>query len=265
MSIYREPITAKISASFHGRNTVNLHDYEMLSDKVARVILSTSGRMDRDELLAKTSGMFGGLATPVRGSFRRVTDHAIVGFVVAAKEVRAFDPTTEGQKYRAIASNILMDKADETTWEMKEGASGKYLCRQGVEDLSELTASLRVHRPGLPTLAHVEVSSITQQEFVSFVDTSSGDMDNGFVVAAHGDDLEVFSYTSKDLVIASKASVVQAVHFDADDLPEFKEVSIAKLSPESKEALIEYYKFAYRYAPDYVNKILEVIDQQAAA
>lgn len=265
MSVYRENVAAELSSVFQSRNTLNLHDYEMLSDKVARVVLSTSGSMDKDQILSKISTMFGGLATPVRNSFRKLTDNSLVGFLVAAKEVRPFDPVTEGQKYRALASNILMSKDDQTTWELKEGASGKYLCRQGVEDLSELTAAVRSHRVGIPTLANIEVSTISPQEFVGFVGADSGDMDYGFVVARTENDIEVLSLNTKSSVVTSKTSVVQAIHFDGDELPEMKDAAIAKLSPESVDSLKSYYTKLYAYAPDYLAKVIDVIEQQAAA
>lgn len=262
--MYHEPKVAdQIAASFASRQTVSLADYEMLDERTVRVILSTSGAFDRESLQAKTAELFKGLATPVRNSFRRLTDNSVVGFVVGVRTVRDYDAAVDGTKYRAIASNILMDKGDSSTWELREGASGDYLCRTGIEDLSELAQTIYVRRVGVPALASVAVAAVQPKEFAAFVDVEAGEMDYGFVTASDGDTLSVVSSTSRKVCTVPTACVVQAAHMADDEQPVVAGIEAAALN--DAQTMIDYYTKAYGYAPEYLAKVIEIINQHAAA
>lgn len=257
MNVYREFDSTAITSKLN-RSTASLTDYEMINEKTAKVVIATTGQFSKDSFLQTVATMFDGLATPVRNSFKKITDHAVVGFVTSVREIRDYNESNDTLRYRAIASNILMDKDDESTWELREGASGKYLARQGVEDLSELANRAYTRKVGVPSLASIAVASVTPQEFVAYVDSTEGDMDYGFVVSRSDNELQVMASSSEELTTISYDQVVHAAHLDADELPTVKGKVLA--AADDKAAMIDYYKQVYAFDPSYVQLIIEQIE-----
>lgn len=247
-------------------NSVSLADHQMVTENVARVVIATTGDFTQDTLAAKIAKLFKGYATPIRNSFRQLTASSVTGFVSSVQETRIYEEASEAAKYKLIATNILMDKEDETTWEMKESAGGKYLVRQGFEDLSELARHMSHRRVGAPTLASVQVASVSPREFVAFVDTASMEMDYGMVVAAtKAGLLEVVATRSGEAVLVDKQVVVSAVYLDAEDQAQIKAPKQTLTAATDKKDMIDYYKQAYPYSKEYIDLIVQQINSMAVA
>src|ERR1700676_2545328 len=131
-------------------NTVSITDYQMKTATLAKVIVSFTGKQTKDELRASLLQKFDGLAAPVEDSFRIVKAGVAVGFIRANKEVRVVNDKELRASYRVMSSNIMMDNADKSLWEIREGKAGKFLARHGHEDLSELVNASVNRRSDVP-------------------------------------------------------------------------------------------------------------------
>src|SRR5690606_20902696 len=115
--------------------TLNLQDYDMVTPSLAKVVVTLTGNIPtKEEVRAEMAGLFKDLASPVLNSFREIENtgpiRTIVGFVKTCAAVKDIDgKPVEGM--RVVASNILMDEQDKSLWEIRNGATGKYLVLQG--------------------------------------------------------------------------------------------------------------------------------------
>jgi hypothetical protein len=245
--------------------TVALTDYQMVRDNLARVVIAKTGDWTKDEFLQQVTSMFNSLAIPVRDSFKELAgSNTVVGFVYSTPDIRTFETEDEG-KYRALASNILMDTEDRTTWELKEGASGKYLCRHGMEDLSELAQGICTRRGNSPRLSSIAISAgVAPQEFVAWVDSDEGEVSYGYAVERDEDSgkLSVLSSTTNEVKEISEDLVVHAVHLNGEDQ---KMANMTLAANSDKGNMTEYYKKLFSYAPEYVAEIIKMINQHSFA
>jgi hypothetical protein len=174
---------------------------------------------------------------------------------------------------------MFMDKEDESLWELKEGAGGKYLARHGHDDLSTLIEKARVSpRGSVPRMAAIVNSSVSQNDMVAFVSATrwTAEVDYGFCVGQNNDGtLRILSSMTKDVVAVDPQVVVASYEIDKADLPRIPKDKVrvsagndplAAEQPLSGKPLgwEEYYKLAYCYAPEYVDKVIEQIRQMSA-
>lgn len=248
--------------------TTNLQDFKLVTPSLARVCLTISGNVPtRDQVRASIADLFKGHASPVVNSFRQLTTaghmQVVVGFVKTLHEVRDLDTATQ-KGMKAMASNLLMDEADKSLWEIRKGSSGsQYIVKQGDEDLSELATSLYQRKAGMPTLANVQDEPAAAKEFAAFIDLASEELQHGFVVSSEGDKMLVIAHGDDTPKEISTAQLVQVAHLDAED---YKKAGIEMAaSGMDRNAMVEYYKKAYGYSPEYVQQIIEMIDQHAFA
>jgi hypothetical protein len=242
--------------------TVSITDYRLKSPTLAKVIISYTGEVDGKFIAASLSKQMGYQATPVEASFKKIKEGVAVGFIRANKEVRSVSKAEVTAKYRVMSSNILMDKEDNSLWDVKEGSAGKYLARHGKEDLTALVEASVQRRSDIPALRHITIAKAATSEVVAFVD-DEGDVDHGFAVATSDDKVEVLSFNRRipvtvdyDSVISiSPVQIKAALH---------KEV-LASLSPEQKKQSKEYYSALYGYAPEYLRQINKMIDEGTVA
>jgi hypothetical protein len=247
--------------------TLNVNDYEMVTPTLARVMLTYTGNvpMAQEEVRAGISKLFEGQASPVAESFRKVKDGVIAGFVKTAREVREFDSgaVTAG-KMKEMAANLLMDKTDESLWEKKSGASGDYLVRQGNDDLSGLVHLATNKQIGQPTFAHLASMPAEPKEFAAFVSIDSEEVEHGYVVASADGKMTVVPVGSDDAVEVQTAQLVEVINLDGEDAKAAGTVMAAEVAAD-KSAMIEYYRKMFSYAPDYVQKIVDIINQHSFA
>ena len=248
---------------------VSVSEYTMLSPKVARVIANTVGRMTQSELSDRIGAIFGNRATAVRSSFRWLQENrSAMGFVSLQTPVRAFDQKDVGTKYQAIKANMFMDKADESVWEVKPGSGGSYLARTGEDNLAELIEASRISpRGNVPRMSSIVAASAKPKEMVAFVDLKNGVVDYGFclsVDASTGDHIVVSTTTNQptDVMAASVVGVYEV------DIPANVHKAVAGnvvLAAGDKSGMIEYYRRAYGYAPDYLAKVIDEINAMSVA
>ena len=244
--------------------TVAINDYRMVSPNVAEVVVSTTGKMKPMEIAAKLVKVMNESATPIHGSFRWVKDNIAVGFVSTAAAPRLIESESELSGYRHVASNMYLDESDESLWELRNGAGGKYLARKGSDELPEVLSSVRRPRgAGVPSTASIQRPEPEANEFVCFVN-SKAEIDYGFVV---GKD------KNQNLAVVNEACVAdRAISVDPKMVVSFEQV---QLPPHSKmptlagvpdaATMIDYYRKAYFYNGDYLKKVIETINDQAAA
>ncbi len=230
--------------------------------------MAFTGHHDRQSLNDAITAKLKYLATPVENSFRIIKAGVAVGYVRASTEVRVVEDAKELRaSYKVMASNILMDNADRTLWELKEGAAGKFLARHGNEDLSELVESACMYRSEVPRISQLAQASVAHREFVAFA-SASGDMDYGFCVStnAKAGSIKVVSSTSGLPVVIPESVVASVIPVGAAKIPlsAHKRIVEAGISRDDAKQEIEYYKRLYSYAPDYLSEVIKQIEGTAA-
>lgn len=247
--------------------TVSITDFEMKSDTLAKVIVSFTGRFNKDAIRASLLAKLNGLAAPVENSFRMIKAHntggVAVGFLRANKEVRVVEPQELRANYRVMSSNIMMDNKDKSLWSVKEGRSGKYLARHGNEDLSELVSASTNRRSDVPGLRHLSVAKAAAGEFVAFVG-KTGDMDYGFAVRANADKVQVISHTTHTPMVVAYDMVASICQVPVPR--EFaKQMTKAGISRADKDQANEYWRQLYSYDTAYMNDVIEQVNEDTVA
>ena len=252
-------------------SAATIHEYNMVAKGLARVTCSVNRDASREQIAASVNEALQGAGNVVPGSFRILSGDTAVGFVAASREVRPIEKISEiAKNYRVLSSNVYLDNDDKSLWDLKEGASGKYLVRNGVDDLESLIQASRVSPTGsIPRLSRVAVAAVEKHEFVAFVKQTNWTTDvaygfcvkanaNGTMTLATEDGLET---VSNDTVVGSyvtEGKKPQAIKSSAFDQP-IKDMK-------------DYYRLAYgdqdggkgdQAQQDYVDAIIEQIDQMA--
>jgi hypothetical protein len=249
-------------------NTVAITDYKIdpASPNLAQVVISYTGKFDKETLRASLREKFDNRVAPVEDSFHEIKAGAAVGFLRANREVRMPDTQELRASYRKVgASNIMMSDADNSLWEVKEGKSGKYLARTGQEDLSELVQASVNRRTDIPGLRHLATASVANNEFVSFV-SKSGDLDHGFVMATNKENTKIklvsFATRTDTIVPLENVTAISRV-----PLPQsfVQQMATAGISREEKSQASDYWKKLYEYAPNYLSDVLDQVDHDTVA
>ncbi len=253
--------------------TVSLQDHKMVTPTLARVVLSWTGTQpDRSEVNASISNLFSGLASPVESSFRSLQSGPVnvtIGFVKANREVKEYTQEIAANqgRYKAMASNLLMDREDQSLWEVHSGSTGKFLVKKSNEDLSELVHLATSRKATLPTLAQVASVPAEIQEFAAFVDPNVQEVMHGYIVGRTNDGrVRVLSFEGdgQDQELDEEL-LVEVVNLDGKD----QEAAKIKMSAEvaaDRGALVSYYtKMFGAYAPDYLKRVIEMIDSHSIA
>ena len=246
--------------------SASLTEFTMISDNVARVIATFVGQMDKEDASDRVTAVLGGRAHPIKSSFRWLTPGRVaIGYVALTRAVRAF--IGEGKGYHKIKANMFMDPRDESLWELKPGTGGKYLARQGTDNLAELLeASRQSPRGSIPRMSMVLSASVQKQNFVAFVDTKAEMLDHGFCVESKEDGGFTVVSALTGLPVEVPGTAVVSVH--TVDLPDRIRAAI---TPKTKvkaafdtSTMIDYYKRAYNFDPAYVELVIKQIEQMAA-
>ena len=251
-----------------GTFTLNVNDYEMLTPSLAKVVITTTGEApSKSTIHQQMAKLFNGLASAVDDSFRMLTRSgdvkSIVGFVKANREVKPYEEQEVTAKMKVMASNLLMDQEDKSLWEVREGASGRYLCRQGQDELSELVHLATASKVGVPHVSQLAMASVLKNEIAAYVNVETEEVEHGFVIQANKTNTEfkILPFGSDTTIAVAGIQLVHVEHLDAEDQPKGMEMA----SGLGKEDSIAYYKKLYAYAPDYVQAIIEQINQMSYA
>lgn len=248
--------------------TASITSYQMKSPVLAKVVVSTTGNPNAEELRQILAEKFEFKAAPVENSFRQIQPGVSVGFIRANREIRVLEKDELKASYRVLSSNILMDNHDKSLWEIKSGAGGQYLARQDVEDLSELVEANVYHqRQNVPKLHQMTASRVNANELVAFV-TENGSLDYGFVLKSNSERAQVLSATThtptkveNDLI----AGIYQ-VEIDRDTNKRIGvQLRANGLTPGQKLNAEQYYRALYDYAPEYLEEVIRQIEQGVVA
>lgn len=247
-------------------NTVAITDYQIDPQvpTVAKVIVSYTGKFNKETLRAAIREKFDNRVAAVEDSFREVRAGVGVGFLRANRELRMVDQTELRANYRPVgASNIMMSDADNSLWEVRDGKSGKYLARHGNEDLSELVNANVNRRPDVPGIRHMGIAKAARGEFASFV-TKTGDMDHGFVIASNDEKVKVVSCTTSMPAVVNYEMVTAISRVP---LPKSftQQMMKAGISREDKSQAIEYWTKLYSYNPAYLSDVIDQVNNDTVA
>lgn len=245
-------------------STLTITDYRMVDASLAEVVIATTGKIRKDDMVVALTEKLGHKATPILGSFRWLVDGvAAVGYVTNITPVRVLDGDSVLANYKMLASNMYMDPSDDSLWELKEGASGRYLARRTQEELPEVLSGAKApQRTGIPSLSRVVRASVKTDEFVSFVG-ASGVVDHGVCIGSAKDKEDhavVLSVSTRKLHAVPKERIISAVKIDANKL---RTPKVTAGMPDAN-AVIEYYRQAYQYDQDYINRIIQQVEEMAA-
>lgn len=250
-------------------NTVAITDYELKSEKLARVIISYTGKFNKESIRASLLTQLDNRAAPVEDSFREIRAGVAVGFLRANKEVRVVQPEELRANYRVMgSSNIMMSEVDNSLWEVKTGKGGTYLARHGHEDLSELVNARVNRRQDIPGLRHLSMAKAAPGEFVAYV-SASGDMDYGFAVMSGRDKegvekVQVVSHATQLPVIVPYECVAS---ISRAPIPKSfaEKMRTAGISREDKSEAVKYWKELYSYNPAYMKDVIDQVNEDATA
>ncbi len=245
--------------------TVSISDYKEVGEGVAEVLVSTTGKMKPMEIVTKLIAKLGGAATPIHGSFRELAGRpgTLVGFVSGAQPPRLIDSEAELASYRHVSANMYLDSNDESLWELKTGAAGKYLARKGSDELPEVLASVRKPRSsGIPALSSVQRPAPEKTEFVAFVDRKN-EVNYGFAIGKDkaGNVAVVTSASQGEATPVNPALVIETA---AVQLPPHSKMPVLSGVPDAAD-MIAYYRKAYFYNAAYLAEVIRTINEQAAA
>lgn len=243
--------------------TVAITDFEMKSDTLAKVIISFTGRFNKDTIRAALQDKLDNLAAPVENSFRMIKAGVAVGFLRANKEVRVVEDKELRANYRTMSSNIMMDNKDRSLWAVKEGRSGKFLARHGNEDLSDLVSATVNHRTDVPGLRHLSMAKAAAGEFVAFVG-KTGDMDYGFAVRASATKVEVISHTTHTPIVIDYSLVASINHVPVKKAFA-RDMVKAGISRADKDQANEYWRKLYSYDPAYMQDVIQQVNEDTVA
>lgn len=238
--------------------TVRITDYRMKTQTLAKVIVSYTGRVDREFIHDELTRQMGGSATPVKASFKKIREGVAVGFLKANRAVVLVNDKELKANYRVMSSNIVMDPKDTSLWEIRTGAGGKYLARHGQEDLEALVQASRIRRPDVDRLANLVIAKAAKSEIVSFVD-ADGDVDHGFAVRTDDTRVQVLSFQRRMAMTVDYDNVVSICPVEVDATLDMQ--VRASLTPEQKKQANEYWTRLYSYAPEYMREVIRQVNE----
>jgi cytochrome c551/c552 len=242
--------------------TLNITDHKMVTPSLAKVIVSFTGDIDHEDFRNHVAAKLKGLAAPVANSFKKISAGVAVGFVKANKQVVMPDPKSLKASYRVMAKNVLMSEEDKTLWDVRSGAAGTYLVRRGEEDLSELVQAATYHRNDVPRVANVTIAKAAANELVAYVG-DDGSIDHGFALATSDSKVRVLSVARGHAMEVAYEQVVSI--YPVDVKKSVQAAVVASLTPAEKQSAIAYYKRLYSYAPDYLQQVIQQINQGTLA
>lgn len=244
-------------------DTVSISDYSMVTAKVARVIISFTGEPTKQSITDTLVRKFKGLAAPIESSFRLLDKSTAVGFVRANREVRLADEKQIRASYKVLSKNILVSNEDESMWEVKKGAGSLYLARHGQEDLSDVIQSALTANTNAPRFGMVASVMPNKNDVVAYV-TENGDVDYGFATKIGIKRIALVSHVTKRPVLVPSNRIIASYEVDVDknvDKQIRRNLITAENMEDVKPTMEDYYRQLYGYDTDYMNQVIEQIEQ----
>lgn len=259
-------------------NSLNLKDLSstgvaiiassMVNDKLAKIVISYSGKVGPADISRAVSNQLKGLGSIVESSFRPLEISGLgkmaIGFVKANREVRMPTDAELKANYRILSSNILRSNEDRSLWELKKGKNTTYLARHGNDDLSDLVGlcTAKAHPTSCVTLAVQASIKPENYDFVSFVN-EFGELDYGFVVNASAKQAKVVAYSNRDVKLVDAGAIVDSLEVKIDPLTAkaVKERVLADTKDGSTADMVDYYRELFSYDEEYMNEFIKDVKE----
>lgn len=273
-----------------------MHEYAPVGNNCAKIIASfTRPHLSPERVRAALEKCLGNGVCLVPNSFRWLDEDrtSALGYVYAKSAVEFLPEGQVPDNYRVVARNIYMDRRDESMWNMQDGGGGKYLVKQGKEDLKGMLAQARASvSASVPRMEQVQASVIEIQnnEVLAFVSEGSrvAELDFGVVLGAADGAALVLSHTRGEPITVKEDMVVQAFRLERASIPGLPRAIVDDYLAKKKARALasglasdrvnaeagnpnsvltpeEYWKLQYSYAPDYLAKVLQQVNEMAAA
>ncbi len=246
--------------------TININEAVMINANLAKVMISTTGNVDADDIAESVCAKLQGQGALVEGSLTKVQASEVgdsyVAFVKSVSEVREVDNHELQASYHAVLatnSNVLVNNEDQSVWELKTGSAGKYLVRHQEEDLSSLVTAAANESELAPRLAKVSMAVPEREALVAYV-TETGDVDYGFVTKTSqaNQNVELISVQASVPRVVSTRTMLSAHKVDLD--PEIYRMAAATISESDKDKMRKFYTALYSIAPDYLSEVIDEIN-----
>lgn len=246
--------------------TININEGVMLNANLAKVMISTTGNVDAEDIAECITAKLRGQGALVEGSLTQVQASPIgasyVAFVKSVSEVREVDSHELQASYHAVLatnSNVLVNNEDQSVWELKTGSAGKYLVRHQEEDLTSLVAAASNESELAPRLAKVTMGVPQREALVAYV-TETGDVDYGFVTKTSqaNQNVELISVQASVPRVVSTRNMLSAHEVDLD--PEVYRMAAATIDEGEKDKMRRFYTALYSIAPDYLSEVIAEIN-----
>ena len=245
--------------------TLSLTDYKLIKPTLAKVIVATTGTISKEEMADMLCANLRYLASPVEGSFRKLTKDSAIGFIRANKQTRELDQAGKKgdltARYKVMGSNLLMDKQDRTLWEVRSGPTGSYIARHGNEDLSELVEASVQNRADIPRVGRVTMAKAAVSEFAAYC-TANGVMDYGFVTRSNDSAAEVISAATQQKTVV-RNEMIAGLYPVTVDREVHKQVMARLMTGEEKAKAADYWRTLFSYAPDYADELVKAVNETA--
>jgi hypothetical protein len=237
----------------------------------ARIIATIQGAPNLEEVTASIVEAIGSKVTCIAGSFREIDTAGdklhLIGYVASHAPMV---PMTKAVTARmtVIAKNVLMDPADESTWDIKEVGGQKFLCRQENEDLSQLLTLARHRDTAAHTFDEMLDGVPRAREYVTYVDTDAAETRHGYCISSTEDTVQVLCRQSGQVANVDLRAVVEIHNMGDSDAHIHAAVETAgrKFAQASEMAdggnltdMREYYREVFSYDPEYYAKFEEII------
>lgn len=256
--------------TFNKGLSLNIHDFQQVNSQLARVVITLNTLdVQADELYQAVCAKFNEQVAPVAGSFRKLGSTvmpAIHGFVARNSEVIPYTKQIAG-RYRQTASNILMDKEDESLWTLRKTAAGSFLVRDvnsEIGELVQLAKTTGIKHARIPTCASVVVPALEVGEIAAFVNPDVAELEHGYVIASlnGGTHYEIATLGESQSQVVQADLIVAAAFPNGEDRKASPQVA-APQSMTDKTALKDYYKSIYGYNPTFFEVFTKAIDSMA--
>lgn len=209
---------------------------------------------------------------PVEGAMQTIASTSNSTFIRAiVSKAQEILPASELKTMQSVSANMYMDKS-EKLWALRSSESGDILVRTAemndMDELVDMIHSVSSTQYILETqFPDVHKTLVNQDAYragaeggdmVSFVSNSSVGV--GFVTAQVNDgDTTSYAVLDKDGGVHSISSKQIVARLEGGELECWPDISLSMSANIDTDRLIEYYGQVYRYSPDYLAKIEQII------
>lgn len=246
--------------------TAKILDHARINDNVEKVAVRITNSGTKDEMRAAVAKALNGQATVIESTFLEVAHETYVGYVAHNPEVKEFTKADQEaveartSPMRVVAKNLLLDESDQSLWEARESAGGKFLVRTSKEDLSELLSSVAEPSLKVPTQqmlasAHAEIPA---RSYVQFLERDLAEVGYGYALESTASTVKVLAFGADEEAMEVPASdIIQVADLEGEDT-EQAAIEIPAAAADAGK-LKKYYQQLFGKAPKFMQKLNKVI------